>query len=473
MRPLRLAVIGGGVAGLAAAHRLLEQGRAAGVPVHVTLFEAAARLGGKVATERTAEGFVVEYGPDSFLARKPALLRLADRIGLADEIVGPHTPSPGFTVWWDGRLHTLPQGYHLMVPKSPAVLWRTSLLSFTGKLRALLDLSLPRGPAGDQTLTGLVGRRLGREVLERIAEPLVASIHSADPDSMSLAASFPALLEMEAQHRSLMRGARALLARAQAHRSAAGFVSFRSGMATLVDGLRAAMPELDLRLASRVEALRAEGGQVVLTVRGTRETFSGAVLAVPAGAAGQLLAGISPEIPRRIAAHITEPPIATVTFAYRASDVSKPPPGHGFVVPSAAGRQVLGVTVLSAKWPGRVPSDDFVLLRAFVGGPRGVAVIRQGEAAVTAAAQAEMRELVGVAAAPVLTRAHIWDPGMPRYTLGHVERTAAVERELESICPAVRLAGSAFHGIGLPDCVASGERAAEALWRWTTTRSAP
>ena len=448
-------VVGGGISGLVAAHRLKSAG------ADVLLIEKSTRLGGVVVTDHD-DGFLVEGGPDSFVAGKGVVLELAGELGLADEVIPVSPDAGGAYVWWQGRLHPLPGGFLLMVPARLGPLLASSLLSWRGKARVLADLALPRRAAGgDESLESFVTRRLGREALDRNAEPLVAGIHAAEPATMSVRASFPRFLEMERQHRSLILAARAV-SRAGARSRLSHFASLRQGMGRLITALSDGLEPKEIRTGVTVASVAedGEGGYLVTSGDGNQVKARAVILATPSRATSGLLADLEPEA-GQLAGGIEQVATAAVTLAYRTGDLP-PLSGTGFVVPAAARRRVIGVSYLSRKWEGRVPDPSFTLLRVFVGGPGGQVLARAGQDRVRAAVVEELDALVGIAARPLRSWAHVWEEGLHKYTVGHVERVARIESMLAAR-PGLALAGAALYGVGLNECIASGRRAAESV----------
>ena len=450
-----VAVVGGGISGLVAAHRLAKAG------AKVTVVEKSPRLGGKVVTEHS-DGFLIEGGPDSFVAGKGSVIELADELGIANRVISSRPEHRGSHVWWGDRLHPLPGGLLLMVPSRMSPLLRSSLLSWKGKLRVLCDLALPRQRHGDESLESFVVRRLGREVLERIAEPLIAGIHAAEPSSMSLQASFPRFLEMEQKHRSLILAARAASSKPVADNGVSYFASFKRGMGELPAALVAAMGGVDMKTGVTVTRLTGdeERGYRLILDDGTALRTADVVLATPARETAELLSEMAPEAAAALSG-IRQVTTATVTLAYRIDEIPRLF-GSGFVVPSVAGRRIMGVSYLSHKWDGRVPDQQFALLRAFVGGPKGQELAAAGEEQLAAVVRDELAALIGLTARPVLVRTRSWEGGLHQYTLGHVNRVARAESALANH-PGLALAGAAFHGIGLNECVESGRRAAASV----------
>jgi len=450
----RVAVLGGGVAGLAAAHRLVERGAR-----DVVLLEAGDRLGGSIATER-AGGFTIEAGADSLLTEKPWAVDLCERLGVP--LVGTREGERRTYVVHDGRLEPLPEGFLLLAPTDLRALAASPVFSWRGKLRMALDLVLPRGAdLPDESLAHFVRRRLGREALERVAEPLVGGIYTADAERLSLAATMPRFRDLERSHRSLILGLRAGVGAT----SAAGaryslFVAPAAGMGALVEALARRLPEGVARLRAPVTALVRDGGGWRLDAGGGALAADAVVVAAPAHAAAPLLAPLDTELGRLLAG-IGYASSATVTLAYRSADVPALG-GFGFVVPAVERRPLIACTYASRKFPGRAP-EGHELMRAFVGGALRADVLARDDGALVDVVRGELRELVGITAAPVLTRVHRHRLAMPQYAVGHLERVAAIEARAAAL-PALALAGAAYRGVGVPDCVRSGEAAADRVF---------
>jgi oxygen-dependent protoporphyrinogen oxidase len=473
-------VIGGGLAGLAAAHRLTELAAERRVPIRVTLLEAAPRLGGSIATERN-DGFLVEAGADSFLTEKPWALALCRRLGLDDRLIGTRDEQRRTFVVRDGRLQPLPQGFLLIAPTQLGPLVRSPLFTWAGKLRMAADLVLPRGPARcDESLAAFVSRRVGREAFERVVQPLVGGIYTGDAERLSVAATMPRLVEMERRSRSLILGMRRQ-ARAAAAQSGARwslFASFADGMQTLVDALMRRLPEGAVRLDARVASLRppvalplasrdvapaaadegaASGWEVALTT-GERLHAPSVIVATPAYVAADLVRSFDGSLGDELAG-IAYASSAIVTFAFPRADVPHPLDGFGFVVPAIERRRVIAGSFSSVKYAGRAPAGA-VLLRLFCGGVLGPDVTGLADDELIALARDELRALLGVTATPRLVRVQRHPRAMPQYELGHLDRLGRIDAALRRH-PGLALAGSAYRGVGIPDCIHSGESAAE------------
>ena len=465
MTPFRVVVVGGGIAGLAAAHRLVELGRDEGWPLDLVLVEAASRLGGTIRTER-ADGFLLEAGPDSFISEKPWALALAERIGLGPRLRGTDDRFRRTYVVRGGRLRPLPEGFLLLAPTRAWPVLRSGVFSWPGKLRLGLDLVLPRRRAsGDESLGSFVRRRLGREALERVAQPLVGGIYTADPDQLSLEATMPRFLALEREHRSLILGLRRT-ARAGEAQGASGarwslFVTLAGGMEELVTALAARLPAGAARVGTPAVAVApAPDGWRVRLAAGGLLPADGVVLAGPAPRMAPLLRDTDPGLAGLLDG-IAYASSATVALAYPRAAVRHPLDGFGFVVPRVEGRTAIACTFSSVKYPGRAP-DGFALLRVFVGGAMQADLLEREEGALARLAHDDVAALLGIAGEPVFSRVWRHPRAMPQYDVGHLDRVAAIEARLETL-PGLAFAGGAYRGVGIADCVRSGEAAAERL----------
>ncbi len=461
-RPLRLAVVGGGVAGLAAAHRAIEVARERGLALDLTLLEARDRLGGTIATERIG-GFLVEAGPDSFLSEKPWALALCRRLGVEDRLARTDDRFRKVFVWHGERLHPLPDGFQLLAPTRLGPFVRSPLFSWPGKLRMALDLVLPRGHDDDESLGAFVRRRLGREALERVAQPLVAGIYTADPDDLSLAATMPRFLELERRERSIVLAMwRAARRAPQAGTSGARwslFVTFKQGMEEMITALAARLPAGAALVKHRVATLERGGAGWRVAIDGVGPIEADRVIVTSeAHAAARLLRYADPAL-STLLAEIPYAGSATVSLGYRRDDVPHPLDGFGFVVPRAERRALIACTFSSVKYPGRAP-EGHVLLRGFLGGALDAGTLALDDGALVARTRDELRQALGITAEPVLTRVFRWPAAMPQYHVGHLARIDTIERRLAAH-PGLGLAGGAYRGVGIADCVRSAEAAAD------------
>lgn len=462
-RPLRVAVVGGGIAGLATAYYLQKGARAAGVALDCALIESDTRLGGKIVTH-TEGGFVVEGGPDSFLTQKPWALQLCRELGLSDRLIGTNQTRP-VTILWQGRFRPLPDGVFLVVPTRFMPFAFSSLFSPLGKLRMALDMVIPpRRDTGDESVADFIRRRLGGEALERLADPLMSGVHTSDPARQSLLASFPRFADIERKHGSLIRGM--LAARRAApppsSKPLPAFMSLRGGVGELVTALAERLAGVDIRLGRRVTRLESQGGAGyrLWLDDGAALDADAVVLAAPARAAAPLLQDLDTDLAARLAG-IRTISTATVSLGYRRADVGRPLDSSGFLIPTKEGHGITGCTWSSTKFAGRAP-DDAVLLRCFIGRPTDQMTPLLPEADLVRIARDELRVLMGITAGPVLTRVYRWRDAHPQYDVGHLDRMAEVDR-LCAAHPGLYLTGSSYRGVGLPDCIHNASLTAEAL----------
>lgn len=471
--PRRALVVGAGIAGLTAAYRLRRLDPAAAI----TIIEAEERLGGKVLTERRG-GFVIEGGPDSFLTLKPWGLALCRELGLESRLHGADGRARRSYVLWRGRLHEFPEGMSGLVPARLGPLFRSALLSPLGKIRLAMEWIVPRrrGDA-DESLASFLRRRLGRQAYERLAEPLMAGIFAGDGESLSLPATFPALREMEASHGSLLRALRAARrgeGRGAASGPAAGwpaFVTLEGGLAEIIDALHERLERVEVRRGSRVTSLRrTASGYEAGFERHAALAADAVILATPAFVGAGLLSDLDPDLAGALRA-IPHVSTATVSLAYPRSALARPLDGAGYVVPRAEGREVVACTWVSSKFPHRAP-EGCALIRVFVGRSGRESLLERGDEALVEEVRRDLRPVLGVSAPPIFSRVHRWPLGMPQYTLGHRERLETIDRRLAAH-PGLFVAGACLRGVGLPDCIRSGEEAAEAAAAWLARRPDP
>ncbi len=453
---MRVAVVGGGIAGLAAARRLERLDPSA----QIVLIEQNERLGGKLVTERI-DGFVIEGAPDSFLSRKERGTGLCEELGLADELVGRRAENARSFVRRDGALHPLPEGLTGMIPTNLDALAETALLSPEGRERLAAESEIPPAAAGgDESIASFVRRRLGQEAYANLVEPLLTGIYGGDGEQLSLQATFPNLRALELEHGSVIRG---LLAQSAGEvTDTPPFLSLRSGMETLVTALAESLERTRVMAGTGATAVRSlPDGYSVELRGGSPVEVDRVVVAIPAFAAAELLSELDPEL-AALHAEIPYASSAIVTLAYRREDVPHPLDGYGYVVPQSEGTDIVACTWTSSKWEGRAP-DGRALIRVYAGRFGGRDVTDLADDRLVELARDEVR-LVGIETEPQLVRIHRWPRGMPQYVLGHPERLERIDRALEEH-RGLALAGAAYRGVGIPDCIRSGEDAAEAVSR--------
>jgi oxygen-dependent protoporphyrinogen oxidase len=472
----KIVIIGGGIGGLATAYFLKELSIARGFGgLELTVVEKGERLGGNIRTEKT-DGFLLEAGPDCFLSEKPWAMALCKRLGLEEKLLPTNEGQKTF-VLSGGTLHELPEGVILMVPTKILPLVTSSLITLRGKLRMALELFVPkRRKKGDESLGDFVRRRLGKEALEKIAEPLVAGVHAGDPDTMSIQSSFPKFVELEQEYGSLIRGMLARIGemrRARKRAAQAEKLGAAGSRVTMFMTLKGGLKELVDALIAEIERPRwtsiMTGGKVADIVK-TDDIYEVlledelplyadiVVVATPSYVASGLLESIDGELADRL---LTIPYVstATVSVAYKKSDVKRPLEGFGFVVPKTENRRIMAATWSSVKWSYRAP-EDMVLIRCFVGGAKKSELVFKSDEEMTGIVREELRDIMGIDAEPVVTRIYRWKDAMPQYTIGHAERVAEIEA-LAARHPGLYLTGSAYRGIGISDTVREAEGTAK------------
>jgi protoporphyrinogen/coproporphyrinogen III oxidase len=453
---VKIVVVGGGIAGLAAARQL----EALLPDATVTLVERESRLGGKLRTERV-DGFVVEGAADSFLSRKERGVGLAEELGV--ELVGRRPERARSFVRVGAELHPLPEGLTGMIPTDPDALAESALLSPAGRERLARERDVPpEPPDGDESIASFISRRLGREAYERLVEPLMTGIYAGDGERLSLQATFPNLRALELEYGSLLQG---LAAQPAAASSRPPFVSPRGGVDELVSAVAASLERTSIVTGRSVTAVRRLADGFWLDLHGAEPLAAdGVVIAAPTFVAAELLVGVDAELAEELDA-IRNASSAIVTLALAADDVPHPLDGYGYVVPRAEGSEVLACTWSSSKWEGRAP-DGFELVRVYAGRFGGRDVMVDSDLELVALAREELR-LLGITAEPARTWIHRWPRGMPQYVLGHPERLERIDAAVERH-PGLALAGAAYRGVGIPDCIHSGEEAARSVARSLT-----
>ena len=441
-------MIGGGITGLSAARRLADGGAS------FLLCEAGRRLGGKIVTERIG-GFIIEGGPDCFLAAKPDGLGLVRQLGLEGRLCTTDPAHRGTYVRKGNTLHRLPEGLTGLVPTRIAPLLTTRSLSLVGRARAGLEALLPSRPAeGDESIAAFARRRFGREAYDWLIEPLLSGIYAGDGEQLSLAATFPILAELERTEGSVLRA----MARRRGP-GGGGFVTLHGGLGELVDVLSRRLPRERLRLDAPVTAIERSGmAYRVRVADGSTITSDRVVLALPAPAAAQLVAPLDARIGRELRG-IPFVSTATVSLGFAPGAAGQRLDGYGFVSPRAAGGPIVAGTWTSNKFAGRAPLAG-TLVRFFLGRAGSESVVDQPDEQIVAIARAELTRLCGVTATPALVRVFRWPASMPQYVVGHLERLERLDELMRGV-PGLLLAGASYRGVGIPDCIASGWAAAD------------
>lgn len=450
-------VVGGGITGLVAAYTLAHA--SGDVPQRVTLIEAEERLGGKIRS-RPFAGTTVDLGPEAFVVRVPEARALCIALGLEEDLVAPATSKAA--VWTRGRLRPLPDGLVYGVPTSAGGIARSGILSCGGVVRAGLDLFLPRTELPpDPTVTQVIAPRFGREVVERLVEPLLGGIHAGHADRLSMAAVAPHLATAAQQHRSLMRGLRASLPPKEA-KAAPLLVSIVGGLERLVDRLRAALEGAEMRTGTRVVSMtrQSDGRYRLLCDDGAALVADGVALAVPAWEAARIVRAMVPELSSQLEA-LVYASVTTVLLAYPASAFPRPLDGSGFLVPRIEGRLLTACTICTTKWP-HVYAPDSIIVRCSAGRWGDERALHLDDDALVEQLHRELIQAMGVQERPRERLVTRWPQAIPQYETGHQARVAEIETTL-ALWPGLVLAGASYHGVGISSCIQEGARAAACM----------
>ncbi len=471
---VRVGVIGGGIAGLAAAYEL-EKARAAGQPVEYVVYEAEPRLGGSLASE-TVDGSVLEQGADSFLTEKPAAAELCRELGLGAELVPSNDAARKTYVVVKNRLVPLPDGLMFLVPTKLVPTALTRLFSLGTKIRMGLELlHPPRAAEDDESIAALVERHYGAEAVDRLADPLLSGIYGGDAAELSARTVLPRLVEMEKSYGSLTRGMLAAhkKMRAAAKKSTTGakrvpppiFSTLRGGAQQLADGVAARLDPASICVATPVSAIERNSTGWHVRARGVTRDFDSLIIAAPAWAAGALLAPVDRELSEELSA-IPYSSSITLNLVYDERRIGRVPEGFGFLVPASEGRDMLACTFAHRKFLGRTAAGKAVF-RAFLGGARHDELLAQNDDALVAIVRREMSQILGANALsasvePEHARVTRWRRGMAQYAVGHQKRLQRIAAR-QATLPSLRLVGNAYDGVGIPDCIRLGRKAGREL----------
>ncbi len=458
----KIIIIGGGIAGLAAAFRIQKE-ISNGAPLECVLLEGGDRFGGKIATERL-DGFVIERGPDSFISQKPAAIQFCQQLGIGDSLVSTNPDTPNTYVYTGGKLVTMPDGLSLMIPTKFLPFALTPLFSLPGKIRMAFDLLIPKkSDESDESLASFVRRRMGEEALKKMAEPMLAGIYASDPENMSIGSTFPMFVETERKYRSLILG---MLARKKAmllnsskrpKSNFSLFMTLKDGLGEMVDAAITKSPDIQFKSGARVESITGKAGNWSVGLEGGGEYKAHAlILATPGHITARFLESATPKA-AELLKQIKYVSTATVTIAYKKEGFSHPLDGFGFVVPKCEGRSILACTWTSSKFPHRTP-DGYVMLRCYLGGALQEDIAEKDEQTIAELVKQDLKEIMGIKEVPVFCKVFHNRKSNVQYHVNHSERIDTIMQELQE---GIFLAGSAYRGIGIPDCIQSGTQSAE------------
>ena len=460
----RVVIVGGGITGLAAAHAL-EKGEERR---EVAIVESSGQLGGNLQTVRH-NGFIIDAGPDSWVAAKPQATKLAREVGLGDELIGTRPDTRRVYIVWQRKLHPMPEGLILGVPTEIRPLIDTDLLGWDAKLRAGLDFVVPPRKwkdDEDESIGAFVTRRLGSDVSERLAGPLLGGIFAGDPDALSVRACIPQLVEAEREHGSIIRAMRALKAKRKAQAASGGeataFVSLKRGVGDLVVNVAHKLRDAEIhtgRTAKSVVRLPpgdARGRWMVKTSDGAM-FGDDVVLTGPAYVAAKLLADVDPTLAAQCG-ELEYSSAATIFLAYRKFDVRHPMDAFGILIPRAENRPILACTFVSSKWDHRAPSGQ-ILLRVFVGGAGHEDMVDRDDADLVKLARSQILDLLNIDRAPMFSRVFRFRNSSPQPHVGHIPRVKKIMARAAEHA-GLHLGGNGYLGSGIPDMIRQGEEIA-------------
>ena len=459
----KIVIIGAGLSGLAAAFRLRELG----LGDDLTMIEVAHRTGGTIRSVKR-DGFLLEGGADSFLAEKPQAANLAARLGIENQLIPTNSENRRSFLVRENRLRAVPNGFRLIAPTDLPAFFASDIISAAGKVRLANEQFLPAAATkDDESLADFVRRRFGTEALERIAQPMLGGIYTADPEKLSMRATQPRFLELEQQHGGVIKGLirQSTIRNPKSEIQTSGarynlFLTFRDGMQTLIDALTDALPPNCLRLNTTARQINFDGKQWTIATDGETLTAEAVCLALPAHRIAKLLETQFGELARELQS-IEHASTATVNFAFRREQIKHPLDGFGFVVPFVEKRTLMAATFSSVKFPNRAPAN-FALIRAFVGGALQPEMFDLSDDAMIRGALQDLKKLLAITGEPIFAHVEKWARSMPQYAVGHLAKIRLVENLLAQT-PTLAIAAAATDGVGIPDSIRHGETAAEKL----------
>ena len=476
----RVAIVGGGIAGLSTAYALVEEAKSLGQSIECTVLEAQAHWGGKIFTKRV-DGLVVESGPDSFLTTKPWALGLCEKLGLSEQLINTNQGQSQTFAYSRGRLREFPQGLVSMVPTQIGPLFKSGLVSWSGIMRMAGDWFIPprQASAPEESLASFFCRRLGQEAFDRLIEPLVAGIYAGDASELSVSATFPQFVDLEMKHGGLIKGA---LAQQQVHRTSQTsngprrslFVTLQGGLSDLVLRLAEVLTASGVILLTgkNVEQIKRENSLEgirpwkVTLAGGELMEADGVGLATPAFVSSRLLKSVNSQV-SSLLADIPYASTATVSISFPKTEVQSYHSGFGFVVPRVEHRKLIAATWSSLKWAGRANTDESII-RCYIGGRGREAILDMDDSHLISLALSELQDILGIATKPLSAHVFRWAQAMPQYIIGHRDRVKAI-RQCLTPSRGLLVTGAAYEGLGIPDCIRDGQETAKtlsaALWK--------
>ena len=464
MNPLRVTIVGAGVSGLACALKLQELSKEKNIPLELNILDAGDKPGGTLTTVEK-DGFLMEEGPDCFITEKPAALELCQKLGLDGQLIKTNPTIKQSFILKGTRLYPIPEGFYMLAPSRLMPLMTTPLLSPLGKLRAALEPFVKvRRDAQDESVGDFVRRRLGKEVLDALAQPLIGGVYNADPDDLSVNACVPRFKEMELKYGSLLKALAVRRLHAQAQVSGARyslFVSFKKGMQTLAGAMASQLPAESLWLDSPVQTLGpTDHGTWEVTAQGRTQEADAVVLAIQPAKMRPLIGSLDKEWEKLLSA-VPAHDSATLNLGFRRQDVGHPLNGFGFVVPSREKKLIVGCTFASLKFEGRAP-ENTVLMRVFLGADAVKQIKTQGESAVLEKVLEELNPILGLRNRPIVHHWASYEASMSYFRPGHLSQASRLESKAAEY-KGLYLAGNGLKGVGIPDTIAAGQAAAEKI----------
>ncbi len=457
----KVVVIGGGITGLTAIYYLQKEIKEKNLPIDVILIEASHRLGGKIQTV-TENGYVIERGPDSFLARKTSAARLASEVGLENQLVNNSTGKSYVLV--DNELHPMPGGSVMGIPTQMGPFVTTGLFSLQGKMRAAADFVLPRSNVkGDQSLGQFFRRRLGNEVVENLIEPLLSGIYAGDIDKLSLKATFPQFHQVEQKHRSLILGMKKTTPKPQKNgnepeKKKGVFLTIKSGLQSFVDRIESKLDPNSVIKGVKIDSIVQSDGDssyILQLNNGEVMKTDSVIVTTPHQAVQSMFSHYD------FFEHLKEMPstsVATVAMGFDEKAIKQDIDGTGFVVSRNSDYTITACTWTHKKWEHSTPKGK-VLLRCYVGRAGDEAIVDLSDEQIEQIVLEDLKKIMDISMSPEFTIVSRWKDAMPQYTVGHKQRYEEMIKNVEHQLPGIFIAGSSFEGLGLPDCIDQGEKA--------------
>ncbi len=461
----KIIVIGGGITGLSTAFRLQELINSKNLNYEITILEKSSRLGGVISTS-LEDGFVIEMGPDSFITSKPWAIDLSKRLGLENEIISTNEKNRNTYVLINGELIKIPYGFFMIAPTNLIQFLKSPLFSWKGKIRILMEPFIPKKNAEDESVASFIERRLGKEALLKAADPLISGIYTADSKELSIKSTFPQFLEYEEKYGSIIKGLKRSKNSYNYDPKASGaryglFCTFKDGMKTIVDKLEDKLTEADINLLESAVKIEKIGDKwEIFTDKQKQYVAEGLIITSPSHTALGLIHNIDPGLSDNLSA-IECASSAVVILGYNKKNVNNPIDGFGFVVPRSEKSNLIACSITSNKFNNRAP-DGYILLRCFVGGVLNKPILNLEDKEIISKVHQEISNILQIRGEAIFSKISRYDKSMPQYNVGHYKLVLLIKSQIDKL-NGLEIAGNAYDGVGIPDCINSGEKAAESL----------